>query len=177
MGLHSRARLASRMVFVSLLVLGNAPERLWASETWSPDESQGNNHECVPLGLETTEYFVEVTSSLPNHNGLTAFIEVRRVRPVYRTGRCRQRVRSAILVHGRTIDAISAFDVPYKDYSIMTAMANSGIDAFAYNQLGFGGSSHFSMDDPCNASLSTRSPGEREPLESAKRAAGAEPSR
>jgi len=36
----------------------------------------------------------------------------------------------------------------------MTAMANNGIDAFAFNQLGFGASSHFSMDDPCNASNS-----------------------
>ncbi len=58
-------------------------------------------------------------------------------------------------MHGRTVDAISAFDVPYKDYSIMRAMAYSGIDTFAFNQLGFGASSHFSMDDPCNASLST----------------------
>ena len=118
-------------------------------------QEQGNKHECVPAWVETTDYFVDVTSTLPNFSGVPAPIEVRRIRPIYLTGRCRRQVRSAILVHGRTVDAISAFDVPYKDYSIMTAMANSGIDTFAFNQLGFGASSHFSMDDPCNASLST----------------------
>jgi pimeloyl-ACP methyl ester carboxylesterase len=123
-----------------------------------PAQTHANPHECVPLRLETTDYFVDVTSTLPNHSGLPASIEVRRVRPIYHTGRCRSQVRAAVLVHGRTIDGISAFDVPYKDYSLMTAMAESGIDAFAFNQLGFGASSHFSMDDPCNASLSTDPP-------------------
>ncbi len=115
----------------------------------------GNKHDCVPVRLETTDYFLDVMSTLPNNFGVPAQIEVRRVRPIYQTGRCRGLVRSAVLVHGRTIDGISAFDVPYADYSLMTAMANSGIDAFAFNQLGFGASSHFSMDDPCNASRST----------------------
>lgn len=115
----------------------------------------GNGHACVPLRVETTDYFLDVLSTLPGHVGWPAQIEIRRVRPIYRTGRCRGLVRSAVLVHGRTIDGIAAFDVPYEDYSLMTALANSGIDAFAFNQLGFGASSHFSMDDPCNASRST----------------------
>lgn len=118
-------------------------------------DTHGNKHDCVPMRLETTDYFVDVLSTLPNHLGVPAQIEVRRVRPIYQTGRCRGLLRSAVLVHGRTIDGISAFDVPYQDYSLMTAMANNGIDAFAFNQLGFGASSHFSMDDPCNASRST----------------------
>ncbi len=117
-------------------------------------DTHGNKHDCVPMRLETTDYFVDVLSTLPNHLGVPAQIEVRRVRPIYQTGRCRGLVRSAVLVHGRTIDGISAFDVPYQDYSLMTAMANNGIDGFAFNQLGFGASSHFSMDDPCNASNS-----------------------
>lgn len=118
-------------------------------------DTDGNKHDCVPIRLETTDYFLDVVSTLPNHLGFPAQIEIRRVRPIYQTGRCRGLVRSAVLVHGRTIDGISAFDVPYADYSLMTAMANNGIDAFAFNQLGFGASSHFSMDDPCNASRST----------------------
>jgi pimeloyl-ACP methyl ester carboxylesterase len=118
-------------------------------------DTQGNTHDCVPLRLERTDYFLDVVSTLPSHPGVSAQIEIRRVRPVYQTGRCFHLVRSAVLVHGRTIDGISAFDVSYGDYSLMTAMANNGIDAFAFNQLGFGASSHFSMDDPCNASRST----------------------
>jgi pimeloyl-ACP methyl ester carboxylesterase len=120
-----------------------------------PVETEGNKHPCVPKSLETTDYFLDVVSTLPSHSGLPAQIEVRRVRPIYQTGRCRGLVRSAVLVHGRTIDGISAFDVPFGDYSLMRAMAINGIDAFAFNQLGFGASSHFSMDDPCNASRST----------------------
>jgi pimeloyl-ACP methyl ester carboxylesterase len=118
-------------------------------------DTGGNKHDCIPMWLETTDYFIDVVSTLPNHSGLPAQVEIRRVRPIYHTGRCRNLVRSAVLVHGRTIDGISAFDVPYGDYSLMTSMANNGIDAFAFNQLGFGASSHFSMDDPCNASRST----------------------
>jgi pimeloyl-ACP methyl ester carboxylesterase len=118
-------------------------------------DTDGNKHACVPVRLETTDYFLDVVSTLPNHFGFPAQVEIRRIRPIYQTGRCRGLVRSAVLVHGRTIDGISAFDVPYGDYSLMTAMANNGIDAFAFNQLGFGASSHFSMDDPCNASRST----------------------
>ena len=118
-------------------------------------DTDGNKHDCFPMWLETTDYFLDVVSTLPNHPGFPAQIEVRRIRPIYQTGRCRGLVRSAVLVHGRTVDGISAFDVPFGDYSLMTAMANNGIDAFAFNQLGFGASSHFSMDDPCNASRST----------------------
>ena len=132
--------------------------RVRAAGAAVPAETLGNPQECVPVSLETTDYFLPVTSTLPNHRGQPAVIEVRRVRPVYDTSPCRHQVRAAILVHGRTVDGISAFDVPYKDYSLMTAMAAHGIDAFAFNQLGFGASSHFSMDDPCNASLSTDPP-------------------
>jgi hypothetical protein len=71
------------------------------------------------MRLETTDYFLDVVSTLPNHFGFPAQIEIRRVRPIYQTGRCRGLVRSAVLVHGRTIDGISAFDVPYADYSLM----------------------------------------------------------
>lgn len=46
----------------------------------------GNKHDCVPLRLETTDYFVDVVSTLPNHLGVPAQIEVRRVRPSIRPG-------------------------------------------------------------------------------------------
>src|SRR6187401_86528 len=55
----------------------------------------GNRHDCVPERLETTDYFLDVVSTLPNHFGFPAQIEVRRVRPIYQTGRCRNLVRSA----------------------------------------------------------------------------------
>jgi len=137
------------------LVSATADRMVHAPVPQRTTDTDGNKHDCVPMHLERTDYFLDVVSTLPNHPGFLAHIEVRRIRPIYQTGRCRGLVRSAILVHGRTVDGISAFDVPYGDYSLMTAMANNGIDAFAFNQLGFGASSHFSMDDPCNASRST----------------------
>ena len=71
----------------------------------------GSKHDCVPIRLETTDYFLDVVSTLPGHFGFPAQIEIRRIRPIYQTGRCGDLVRSAVLVHGRTIDGISAFDV------------------------------------------------------------------
>jgi pimeloyl-ACP methyl ester carboxylesterase len=140
---------AGRIVSATAERMVGAPAPQKATDTGE------NKHDCVPIRLETTDYFLDVVSTLPNHLGFPAQIEVRRIRPIYQTGRCRGLVRSAVLVHGRTVDGISAFDVSSGDYSLMTAMANNGIDAFAFNQLGFGASSHFSMDDPCNASRST----------------------
>lgn len=137
------------------IVSATADASVGAPAPQEATDKDGNKHDCVPIRLETTDYFLDVLSTLPNHPGFPAQIEVRRIRPIYQTGRCRGLVRSAVLVHGRTVDGISAFDVPFGDYSLMTAMANNGIDAFAFNQLGFGASSHFSMDDPCNASRST----------------------
>jgi pimeloyl-ACP methyl ester carboxylesterase len=153
------ATLACVFVIVAGRIVGATADGVVSAPALQEATDQdGNKHDCVPIRLETTDYFLDVLSTLPNHPGFPAQIEVRRIRPIYHTGRCRGLVRSAVLVHGRTIDGISAFDVPYRDYSLMTAMANNGIDAFAFNQLGFGGSSHFSMDDPCNASRSTDAP-------------------
>ncbi len=49
---------------------------------------------------------------------------------------------------------MTVFDVQYGDYSLMRAMALAGIDSFAFNQLGYGLSSRFGMDNPCNVSNS-----------------------
>jgi hypothetical protein len=46
-------------------------------------QEHGNKHECVPAWVETTDYFVDVTSTLPNFGGVPAYIEVRRIRPIY----------------------------------------------------------------------------------------------
>jgi pimeloyl-ACP methyl ester carboxylesterase len=120
------------------------------------DDDQGGDEgqePCTPIRLETTDYLLDVTSTLPNYYGLPATIDIHRVRPVYRHGRCSHHFRPAILLHGRTLD-MSGFDVQYADYSLMDAMASAGIDSFAFNQLGYGLSSRFGIDDPCNVSNS-----------------------
>jgi alpha-beta hydrolase superfamily lysophospholipase len=92
-----------------------------------------------------------VTSTVPQFVG-AAQIEVRRVRPIFDTESCRQAAKVAVLQQGRTIDALTAFDTEYQDYSLMQSMAAAGIDTFTYNPLGYGHSSRFGLDDPCNAS-------------------------
>jgi hypothetical protein len=113
------------------------------------DVTLAGQEPCTPI-LETTDYLLDVTSTLPNYYGLPAEIDIHRVRPVYRNGRCSHHFRprhAAILLHGRTLD-MSGFDVQYADYSLMDAMASAGIDSFAFNQLGYGLSSRFGSTIP-----------------------------
>jgi pimeloyl-ACP methyl ester carboxylesterase len=123
------------------------------------DDSEGDDgaqKTCTPISVATTDYLLDVVSTLPNYFGLPAKIDIHRVRPVYANDACGHQLgprHSAILLHGRTLD-VSPLDVQYQDYSLMRAMALAGIDSFAFNQLGYGLSSRFGMDDPCNVSNS-----------------------
>jgi pimeloyl-ACP methyl ester carboxylesterase len=49
-------------------------------------------------------------------------------------------------------EGTTSFDLRFRDYSLMERMAMRGIDAFAVNLLGYGFSTKFGLDDPCNAS-------------------------
>jgi alpha-beta hydrolase superfamily lysophospholipase len=108
--------------------------------------------ECVPSSVATSTYRIDMTSTLPQSRGALAQIEVRRVRPMFDTSQCMQEAKVAVLQQGRTIDAMTAFDADYQDYSLMRSMAAAGIDTFTYNPLGYGHSSRLGLDDPCNAS-------------------------
>jgi pimeloyl-ACP methyl ester carboxylesterase len=57
-----------------------------------------------------------------------------------------------LFVHGGFSPATLAFDVPYRDYSWMSHLANAGYDVFAMDMTGYGRSSRPMMDDPCNLS-------------------------
>jgi hypothetical protein len=81
------------------------------------DDSEGDDEThktCTPISVETTDYLLDVVSTLPNYFGLPAKIDIHRVRPVYKNDACSHRRgprHAAILLHGRTLDA-SGFDVP-----------------------------------------------------------------
>src|SRR5215472_9446697 len=109
---------------------GDIEQGRTAGQRLFEDES---DQSCRPTSLETTDYFLDVISTLPNYQGQPAQLQIHRVQPVYNRGGCRHRVQPAILVHGRSIDSVSAFDLRYADYSLMQALANAGIDAFAVN--------------------------------------------
>jgi pimeloyl-ACP methyl ester carboxylesterase len=55
-----------------------------------------------------------------------------------------------LMVHGGFSPATLAFDVPYRDYSWMDALAKQGFDVFAMDMTGYGRSGRPMMDDPCN---------------------------
>jgi len=116
---------------------------------------------CLPTSVERSDYFIEfTTSTMPDgqFSFVPARLDVHRVKPVFPTG-CPKisPIRALVLVHGRTIPASAAFDLQYRDYSLMERLAMRGIDTFAVNQLGFGRSALSGDPDPltnaCNASL------------------------
>jgi len=122
-----------------------------------------------PTGVETSDYFLhfDVPPGLmpdPQFDGKPAKLEVHRVRPVYKHGKCQEVPnRAIVLIHGRSIPGPVVFDTrhPTADdpeggkISLQEALAKAGIDTFAPSLLGYGGSTRFDngLDDPCNASL------------------------
>jgi alpha-beta hydrolase superfamily lysophospholipase len=115
---------------------------------------------CAPTSVERSDYFLEFTTSKmpdPLLDGRPARLDVRRVKPVFPSG-CPNisPIRALVLVHGQTIAGTAAFDLQYRDYSLMESLAMRGIDTFTVNHLGFGSSQILHdnpLDDPCNASL------------------------
>src|SRR5438067_6736995 len=107
---------------------------------------------CLLSGVVRSDYLLDVISTLPHYSGLPAQLDVHEVSPADRVPG--SPVQAAILVSGRSIDAVTGFDLQYQDYSLQESMARAGIDTFAVNFLGWGLSTHFALDDPKNASSS-----------------------
>ena len=57
---------------------------------------------------------------------------------------------AVVMVHGGFAPSIVAYDLQYRDYSFMDALANAGFDVFAMSHTGYGPSPRPLMDDPCN---------------------------
>jgi alpha-tubulin suppressor-like RCC1 family protein/pimeloyl-ACP methyl ester carboxylesterase len=113
---------------------------------------------CSIVDVERSDYFVSyTTSNMPDSafNGLSAQLDTHRVKPLYFPESCTAD-RAAVLVHGRTVEAVSAFDLQYRDYAFMEQLARTGVDTFTFNHLGLGKSRIPTADaltNPCNASL------------------------
>jgi alpha-tubulin suppressor-like RCC1 family protein/pimeloyl-ACP methyl ester carboxylesterase len=111
---------------------------------------------CSTVAVERSDYFVNITTANmpdPQFNGLAGQLDVHRVAPVLFPETCTVD-KALVLVHGRSVEATTVFDLPYEDYSFQENLAKVGIDTFAMNHLGFGRSSGFgAMDNACNASL------------------------
>jgi alpha-tubulin suppressor-like RCC1 family protein/pimeloyl-ACP methyl ester carboxylesterase len=111
---------------------------------------------CQVVEVERSDYFVNITTANmpdPTLNGRSANIDAHRVQPFLFPESCSP-TQAALLVHGRTVEGVSAFDLQFEDYSIMESLAFAGIDSFTFNHLGVGRSSGLDMmSNACNASL------------------------
>ena len=120
---------------------------------------------CAPVDVARGDFLVSTTSTLPGYAGLPADLDVRSVVPIYNdkhpmgdmNEKCRTTPRRAvILLHGAMTEGTTSFDLRFGDYSLMEGLAEAGIHAYVVNLLGYGLSTRFGLDDPCNASLANQ---------------------
>lgn len=120
---------------------------------------------CSPVDIARNDLLIHTSSTLPRYAGLPADLDVHAVTPVFdaarpiddKDERCRDmRRRAVIMLHGAMTEGTTSFDLRFGDYSLMEGMARAGIDAFSVNLLGYGFSTRFGLDDPCNASVANQ---------------------
>jgi hypothetical protein len=100
--------------------------------------------------LVTTDRFVTHVSTVPAIKGQTTGLFLReRALP---STLAQKAPRVVLMVHGGFAPATVAYDLKYKDYSMMAALARAGYDVFALSHTGYAPSPRPLMDDPCNVS-------------------------
>ena len=121
--------------------------------------------DCSPIGIVREDFLIDTISTLPGYAGQPAFLDVHAVTPVIddapstdkKDKPCSDNHRRAvIMLHGAMTEGTTSFDLQFGDYSLMEGMAWEGIDTFAVNLLGYGFSTRFGLDNPCNASVANQ---------------------
>lgn len=120
----------------------------------------------TPTGVYSEDQYIDVVTENmpdPDFNGIQAQLRVHRMGPVYAHGQCPNvHNYSVVMVHGRAAPGSPAFDLRLDAtpedpsggrLSVQETLAWAGIDSFAPDLLGYGGSWRGPLDDPCNASL------------------------
>jgi pimeloyl-ACP methyl ester carboxylesterase len=98
--------------------------------------------------LVTTDRFVTHVSTVPAIQGQVTGLFLReRALPATLA---QKSPRVVLMVHGGFAPATVAYDLQYKDYSLMAALAREGYDVFALSHTGYAPSPRPLMDDPCN---------------------------
>src|SRR5437773_372453 len=148
-----RARAA--LLLVLLIAFGSSATTGQAAAALSAAEE-----DCAPVDIGREDFVVQTTSTLPMYPGQPADLDVHAVVPIYaevRSDECETTPRrAAILVHGAMTEGTTSFDLRFGGYSVMNALARAGIEAFAVNLLGYGFSTRFGLNDPCNASIANQ---------------------
>lgn len=97
----------------------------------------------------TTDRFVTHVSTVPATRGQTVGLFLReKTLPATIAPGVQPHV--VLMVHGGFAPSIAAYDLDYKDYSFMAALARAGFDVFALSHTGYAPSPRPLMDDPCN---------------------------
>jgi pimeloyl-ACP methyl ester carboxylesterase len=105
-----------------------------------------------PGAIVTTDRFIPHLSTVPATAGQTVGLFLReRVLPrtLQPSGRA-GKPPVVLMVHGGFAPSIVAYDLQYKDYSFMAALARIGFDVFTLSHTGYAPSPRPLMDDPCN---------------------------
>jgi pimeloyl-ACP methyl ester carboxylesterase len=102
----------------------------------------------LDTALVTTDRFVTHVSTVPATAGQTTGLFLReKVLPATLQ---QDAPHVVIMVHGGFATSVVAYDLQYKDYSFMAALAAAGFDVFALSHTGYAPSPQPLMDDPCN---------------------------
>ena len=97
----------------------------------------------------TNDRFVTHVSTVPATRGQTVglFVREKALEATLAPGR---KPHAVLMVHGGFAPSVVAYDLQYRDYSFMAALARAGFDVFAMSHTGYAPSPRPLMDDPCN---------------------------
>ncbi|MGZ8269461.1 MAG: alpha/beta hydrolase [Burkholderiales bacterium] len=97
----------------------------------------------------TTDRFITHVSTVAATRGQTVGLFLRE-KVLASTLESGTKPHAVLMVHGGFAPSIVAYDLPYRDYSFMAALARAEFDVFALSHTGYAPSPRPLMDDPCN---------------------------
>ena len=108
-----------------------------------------------PRSIITTNRFVSHISTVPATAGkkVALFLRERILSETLESFECSKKPPVVLMVHGGFAPSIVAYDLQYKDYSFMAALAGAGFDVFTLSHTGYAPSPQPHMDDPCNVDV------------------------
>jgi pimeloyl-ACP methyl ester carboxylesterase len=113
-----------------------------------PADVQEPNDEMIT----TTDRFLPHRSTVPATAGqiVGLFLRERVLSGAFNPSAKKAKAPVVLMVHGGFAPSIAAYDMQYKDYSFMAALARAGFDVFTLSHTGYAPSPRPLMDDPCN---------------------------
>ena len=116
--------------------------------------SEGGTAPDIGLAADrviTIDSFVAHVSTVPANRGRTVGLFLReRVLGSTLAALPDRKAHVVLMVHGGFGPSVVAYDLQYRDYSFMAALARAGYDVFTMSHTGYGPSPRPLMDDPCN---------------------------